>query len=368
MEGTTNSDIRLNNRKRLVSLLFRHGPMTKQEIAASLHISLPTVSTILKELAEQMLVTESGSMNSTGGRKATSYAPILDAKYSLGADASEQGLRIVLLDLGGNIVATAFHPIQRDNTLAYWSKVSEIIEDFGLQHTEQGKKLLEVGITLEESMKDGQLALRDNQVAHLDLRTAADCFQRKVTFRNSTKMAAMAQIWALENWNSNFVFLKLGNHVRGALVYQGDVVDFSNINGEFGDMLLMNGSQDRLAQRFSLQRFCESLGVPEISAAFERIEQEKEQAVAVWNTYLDDVAALLYNLHCIFGWQIIVGGMLSPYIEQHKNDLVQKIQAHSVLEMEDEFPLTISNLGEFGAAVGAALLPIDAFLSSSSEL
>ena len=92
MEGTTNSDIRLNNRKRLVSLLFRHGPMTKQELAASLHISLPTVSTILKELAEQMLVTESGSMNSTGGRKATSYAPILDAKYSLGADASEQGL------------------------------------------------------------------------------------------------------------------------------------------------------------------------------------------------------------------------------------------------------------------------------------
>ena len=69
--------------------------------------SLPTVSTALKQLTEQKLVTESGSVYSTGGRKAVGYAPVLDAKFSLGADASEQGLRIVLLDLSGSNVSEA---------------------------------------------------------------------------------------------------------------------------------------------------------------------------------------------------------------------------------------------------------------------
>ena len=56
VKGTNNLDVRVNNRKNIVLMLYRNGMMTKQDIANTLELSLPTVSVILKELTEAGLV------------------------------------------------------------------------------------------------------------------------------------------------------------------------------------------------------------------------------------------------------------------------------------------------------------------------
>ena len=84
MESTKNSDVRANNRKRVVNTLFREGPMTKQELALRLDISLPTVTLLLKEITEKGLVTKGEVLSSTGGRKPVCITPVEILHQSLG--------------------------------------------------------------------------------------------------------------------------------------------------------------------------------------------------------------------------------------------------------------------------------------------
>ncbi len=365
MESTTNKDVRSNNRKRLINLLFRQGQMTKQELSVKLNISLPTVTTILRELAGKGLVTTGRVMNSTGGRKALCYMPVVDAKYSLGVDASEEGLRVAVLNLGAHIIAKEYFPLKRENTAEYWKRVNEILEKFSKRYVEQQDKLLDIGITLEVPMRDGKIVpekgQQDQEILDLDL--AASCFAMHVKFRNSTKMAALAQVWVLGNRNS-FVFVKLGKHVRGALVHQGLVVEFANINGEFGNVLVnaKDNGRVRMKECLSAETLCCRARTADMEEFFWKIEKGSEEAKALWEEYLDELGIFFYNLHCIFGWEIVVGGLMSPYIEQYKDVLVRRIQAESSFAKEEKIILSMSELGESGAVVGAALLPIDEFL------
>ena len=116
MEAKTNSDVRSNNRKRLVNLLFMQGEMTKQEMVGRLDMSLATVNYLVRELTERGLLTAGTAKDSTGGRKPVCICPVYDARFSIGVEAASDELHLVLLDLGGHILAKETVPMKQENT------------------------------------------------------------------------------------------------------------------------------------------------------------------------------------------------------------------------------------------------------------
>src|SRR5690554_249560 len=94
-------EVKKINRNVIYQFLHRHDPISIQEIALQLKLSLPTVTQNLKELLERNLVVETGLFESTGGRKAKaiSYNPV--AKYAIGLDITKNHVGIVLIDLSG---------------------------------------------------------------------------------------------------------------------------------------------------------------------------------------------------------------------------------------------------------------------------
>ena len=70
MSTYNTADLRRQNRSRVFRYIFdSETPVTKQEIAQSLSLSLPTVGQNLKELQECGLLETQGTFHSTGGRK-----------------------------------------------------------------------------------------------------------------------------------------------------------------------------------------------------------------------------------------------------------------------------------------------------------
>ncbi len=364
MESTKNSDIRANNRKRIVNALFRQGQMTKQELAQRLNISLPTANLLLKELADKGLVTNGKVMDSTGGRKPVCIMPVYDAKFSIGAEVSSQGLRIILLDLGSNVIAREYFPYNMENTEAYWKKVNAVIMEFARRHMNRPDMLLDIGITLEVPMQDGRIIQKKemDEKDRIDLDMAASCFELPVKFRNSIKMEATAQTWAQDRWE-NFVFVSLGGHVSGAIVYNGAVLEFSNINGEFGSIIInKERPYEKIEDYYTTRALCERAGVDHIQEFFDRIERGDGGCTDLWKDYLDGLSVFLHNLYCIFGWKIVVGGRISPFLEPYRDMLNQQLREMDAYRQNTEGYLEISRLGEYGAAVGAAMLPVDEFL------
>ena len=86
VKKTTNSTIQQINRKNIFRILYEGDGMTKQDVMATLHLSLPTTTQNIQNLMAKGLITESGSVGNTGGRRAKTYDIMPDAKMAIGLD------------------------------------------------------------------------------------------------------------------------------------------------------------------------------------------------------------------------------------------------------------------------------------------
>lgn len=91
---------RRQTRSSIYRYLYEAGvPCSKQQIAAALGLSLPTVYQNLTELTAAGLIGEAGMQPSSGGRPATQLSILADARLSAGVCITRQRLRFILTDL-----------------------------------------------------------------------------------------------------------------------------------------------------------------------------------------------------------------------------------------------------------------------------
>ena len=69
--------------------IYANGESSRQDIASSLSISLPTLNQNLSKLLQNGYVYEAGNFKSTGGRKATIFSCVADKFFSVGIDITK---------------------------------------------------------------------------------------------------------------------------------------------------------------------------------------------------------------------------------------------------------------------------------------
>ena len=362
MEYKTNIDIRVANTKRLVNLLFRKGQMTKQELANQLGLSHQTVATIIKDLEKKGLVQDGEVLESTGGRKAQCHMPVYDAKYSLGVESSRNLVRIVLLDLGSNRLATKEYELKRAYSTEYWKKINDLIHTFIEENQIDESKLLDIGITIDETMKEEILVPSKKDGVSMDLEEAEKQFDYKVFIRSAAKMAAVAQIWTNEE-RDRYLYVNIGTHVRGAMVFENMVIDFAEINCEFGNMLITAGSEPkrRIAEEISAESLLEKAKVEHVADFIAKVESKDTYCNQLLDEYISSLSVFLHNMHVIYGWDIIIGGRMSKLISKYKYRIDEAIANLNEFKEHIGSVFTVSKHGEYSAVMGAAMLPIDRF-------
>lgn len=362
VEYKTNGDIRISNTKRLVNLLFRKGQMTKQELANQLGISQPTVATILKDLKQKGLVKDGEIMDSTGGRKPQCHMPVFDAKYSVGVESTRTSVRIVLLDLGSNRIASNEYKLKRVYCAEYWKKVNELLHAFVNEHQIDRTRMLDIGITIDETMKEELLVPSKEGDIPVDLEEAARQFDFKVFIRSSSKMAAVAQIWTNEE-RDRYLYINLGTNIRGAMVYENRVLDFAEVNCEFGNMLIStdSGKSKKLSDELSAELLLSKAGVEHVTEFMAKLDEGDVYCQELLDGYIRALSNFLYNMHIIYGWDIIIGGRMSKLVEKYKPRIDEVILELSDFKEDIDSVFVISKHGEYSAVMGAAMLPIDRF-------
>ena len=365
MESTKNSDIRVNNRKRLVDTLFRQGPMTKLELANKLDMSLPTATFLLKELIQKGLVVTGETVSSTGGRKPVLMVPVVNIRYTIGIEVSMYEIRMVLLDLSGKIYAKALWSYDMKADHEFWHVVDGLLHSFINENMEDPTKLFRVNLAIQMPMDQGKICLKKNdpENLHLDRDIIETCISYPINIQNSARMAAIAQIWSGIEEN-DFVFLSIGTYVSGAIVSERKVLNFDVPNGMFGSILVNDGY---LENYLSTRSLCEKAGVDHIEQFLHEIKMENSVCMKLWDEYLEILIRVLYNLRKIFGYKIVIGGGICPFLMDYEGLINEKLQEMEEFKNTDPEYLKVSDIGVFGAAMGAAMLEIDHFLESGFE-
>ena len=96
-KGNSLNETRRLNRILIKSYIFRMGITTRADIAHSLDLTLPTITTSVNEMIREKLQTGSG-------RKPVGISFIKDSALSIGIELGPYATRVVLSDLYGNIL------------------------------------------------------------------------------------------------------------------------------------------------------------------------------------------------------------------------------------------------------------------------
>ncbi len=366
-----NLQVRDTNKKKIIKFLYAHHEATKQDIAKGLSLSVPTVSLILKELAERGLVQKTGTMESSGGRKPIANSLVYNAKYSAGIEITQNHLRLVLINLGEEVLfyKVVREPFRNENT--YYQKISDYFRAFLTESKIDQNLLLGVGIALPGlfNTKTGLLEYSPTlQVRNLPLHVIARYFSCPVYADNEANLAGFAEIWQMDQVESA-VFLSVNKGVGGSIIIGNKV--YSGINGrsgEFGHMTVEKGGRTcSCGKKGCLEAYCSTRFLTEpdfhdIDEFFASVRTGNPSSLEKWDTYLDYLATGINNIRTIFDSDVIIGGEIVPYLKQDCDLLTQKLLPMNSFHEPIDY-LHFSRYSDRAGAVGAALLLVDAFLS-----
>src|ERR1700733_6941646 len=96
---STVRDLRRDNRSVLLSALYFDQPCSRQDLSEATGLSSASVSNVVRELIDEGIVVEAGSVDSDGGRPRGLLQVNPDYGYVIGVDGGEIRVRVELFDL-----------------------------------------------------------------------------------------------------------------------------------------------------------------------------------------------------------------------------------------------------------------------------
>ena len=134
------------NQNTLLNLIRTHAPVSRTALKNLSGLSQGTIVGITASLIEQQLVIETGTAQSTGGRKAELLEIYPDGRYVIGLDLREYEIIAVLMNLHGDVIFTRSWPVLlRHNASQAISLIVEGVQAFIDQAPVQREKIIGLG-------------------------------------------------------------------------------------------------------------------------------------------------------------------------------------------------------------------------------
>lgn len=370
--GTNNIAVKKNNRRLIAELLFKRGGMSKPEIASRLKLSLPTVSTISKELIDDGLVKEMGTLASSGGRKPVELVPVYDARYSIGVKIESEKIRAIVIDLGVNIIYQKTMTLGFENTSNYWktliSRLNDVVNESGIDRD----KILGFGLAVPGvvSHRNQTLEIAPTlKASNISIANLIGGFDYNIKIENDANLMGIAELFG-RDYVSDAVCLFINKGIGGAILVNNEVFMGQNFRaGEFGHMTVVkNGRECSCGKTGCFEAYC-SLNVLtedgkiDLDTFFAELKRGNTKYIIVWDEYLDHLSTAINNINNIFDTNIIIGGDIGSYLKVYMDDLNSRVQEKSCFEYNDN-NIELSKYGYNSCAIGAALLFVESFLKS----
>jgi predicted NBD/HSP70 family sugar kinase len=103
--GTNQSGVRLYNERLVLSLIRRHGGLSKAEIARQTGLTAQTITVIMRQLEADGLVVALGPQRGKVGQPSVPFALKAEGAFSLGLKVGRRSCDLILMDFAGAIVA-----------------------------------------------------------------------------------------------------------------------------------------------------------------------------------------------------------------------------------------------------------------------
>lgn len=364
------NDIKKTNKSRIVKFIYKKNETSKQEIAQSLGLSMPTVLQNVKELLDNEIICEIGKYESTGGRKAKALSIIETAKHCIGVDITKNHISFVLLDLKGNVVAKERKRELYEDSIEYYRKLGESIDEFIYKSSIDDNKMLGIGISIPGIIdKENSLLIRSHilEVSNISLKKFSQFIKYDTCFENDANSAAFAELMLCDK---NSIYLSLSNTVGGAIFMDNEIYMGDNFkSAEFGHIIIEpKGKICYCGKRGCVDAYCSARELSKytdenLDLFFYKLSDNNKEYAEVWNNYLDYLSISITNLRMIFDCDIILGGYVGGYLDNYRIELDKSLSKYNNFEVDVTYVKTGKHKKE-AAAIGIGMHFIDRFFNN----
>lgn len=372
IEKISTNEIKIKNRQLIYQYIRSHKQAAKRDIVADLCLSLPTVTQNLEYLKEQNLIDTSKKVTNTGGRNATAFSYIADAKIAIGIYITAHQMSAVALDLSGTIIGfvkeRAEFALDDDE---YLRKLGNLVERVKKVAGED-KPLLGVGIAVPGLVSsDGETVTYGLTLDFTGKKKEeiAKYIPYECKLFHDSSVAGYMEAWAGNKIKNGF-YISLSNSVGGAviidnLVYEGN----TQKGGEIGHMTVetQNAKKCYCGKYGCFETVCSTEVLVQytngsLGEFFKLLKSGDETAILVWNKYLEDLSLAVHNIRMLFDGNVILGGYIGPYIEEYMDNLRRRVDERNPFGDKAENYLMVCQCKTEAAASGAAAYYIERFL------
>lgn len=352
-------DKRTQARIRILNYALNHRETSKAELSRKLDISMPTVLSNVNDLVSEGILKETGTYESTGGRKAKSIGINGDYCTAVGVVITANHLEMALVDLAFEIRAVKRMRLKFAADTAYSKTVAEEVHTF-VRENSPDKSPIGTGVAIPGILDaEGRIIVKSHALGleNYSLQFLRDTLGSDVHFENDANAAMLAE--DIRRY-PNAIYLSLNNTLGGAFCINGEL--FTGMDrkaGEFGHMILHpSGRKCYCSKKGCADAYC-SAGVLTnngditLEIFMKQVESGEAEAVRKWDTYLGDLALLISNLRMAYDMTIILGGDVGGILEDHMIPLKEKVMKLDLFDRDASF-LTTCSFKKEASAVGSA--------------
>jgi predicted NBD/HSP70 family sugar kinase len=380
-------DLRRDTRSALLWSLYFSKQRSRQELSDTTGLSQASVSNVVRELLDEGIVIEAGSVESDGGRPRVLLEMNPDYGYVIGVDIGETCVLVELFDLTMAERAKAefrLNPAEHDVGVVVegvLKGLNAVLADTGIEPA----AILGVGVGVPGIVEQGPEVLVHGQTYGWEgvplerlLRSGTEL---PLYFENCAKTTGQAELWfGAGQGATNAVVALIGSGVGASLISGGSIYRGATSSaGEWGHTpIVVGGRACRCGSRGCLEAYVgaeailERYGRPlpgndEESALAELIAAAGTSplAAAILEETADylgaGIASLINLLHperiILGGWAgLLLGGLLLPQIRD-------AARRHSLRQPFAATSIELGRLGPEALTLGAATLPVERFLN-----
>jgi predicted NBD/HSP70 family sugar kinase len=382
-------DLRRDNRSVLLWSLYFDQPCSRQDLSEATGLSSASVSNVTRELIDEGVVAEAGSVDSDGGRPRTLLQ--IDSNYGfvIGVDVGETRVRVELFDL------TMAERAKVDYPLGPGNQGVDVIVDRILTGLEtvlasgdvDSKAVLGIGVGVPGVVEQGSEVLVHGQTYGWEAVPLARLLRSGTSLPlyidNGAKTMGQAELWfGAGRGARHAVVCLIGSGVGASIIAHGSIHRGATSSaGEWGHTTVVVGgracrcgSRGCLEAYVGAQAILDRYGLPlsgdqesalaalaDLAGTSARAAEVLEETALFLGVGIANLINLLNPEQIILGgWSgLLLGVRMLPAIRD-------AARRHSLRHPFADTSIELGRLGPDAVAMGAATLPIERFLNGTA--
>jgi predicted NBD/HSP70 family sugar kinase len=392
---STVRDLRRDNRSVLLWSLFFGQPCSRQDLSWATGLSAGSVSNVVRELIDDGIVTEAGSVDSDGGRPRALLRMDPDYGRVIGVDVGETRIRVEMFDTTMTMRASADYALdpQEHGIDVVADRVRAGLASVLADGSVAASRVLGVGIGVPGVVEhDGADALVYAQTYGWDavplsrlLRTAGDF---PLYIDNGAKTMGQAELWfGAARGARQAVVCLMGSGLGASIVTGTPGLGGTSASLEWGHTTVeVGGRSCRCGSRGCLEAYVgagaildrygralpgeeEESALASLVAAADEADEADERAAQILDETAMYLGAGIADLVNLFGPErIILGGWAGLLLGKRILPAVtEAARRHALRHRFAQTSIELGGLGPDAVALGAATLPMERFLDGTLD-